>query len=131
MLPDDVLMNIVGPPLGKIGIVPSTYAEWNVNQAIAIFRARDQLVPLHLLHALRFPDILEGILKQARGVRQQNINLEQCRNIAIPVPPMELQKELGKQVTEIRELEAAQTASRQRLDNLFQSMLHRAFNGGL
>ena len=29
---------------------------------------------------------------------------------------------------EIRELEAQQSASRQRLDDLFQSMLHGAFN---
>ena len=36
--PGDVLMNIVGPPLGKVSIVPNTYPEWNLNQAIGIFR---------------------------------------------------------------------------------------------
>jgi hypothetical protein len=34
-------------------------------------------------------------------------------------------------VIKIREMEAAQIASRQRLSNLFQSMLQRAFNGEL
>jgi hypothetical protein len=34
-------------------------------------------------------------------------------------------------VLEVRELESAQAASRQRLDALFQSMLHRAFQGEL
>lgn len=34
-------------------------------------------------------------------------------------------------MAEIRELEASQTASRLRLENLFQSMLHRAFAGEL
>jgi type I restriction enzyme S subunit len=38
VFPGDVLMNIVGPPLGKVSIVPNIYAEWNINQAIAIFR---------------------------------------------------------------------------------------------
>ncbi len=33
----DVLMNIVGPPLGKIARVPQTLPECNINQAIAIF----------------------------------------------------------------------------------------------
>jgi len=32
---------------------------------------------------------------------------------------------------EIRELAAAQSASRQRIDDLFQSLLHRAFQGAL
>ncbi|BBI69670.1 hypothetical protein PKHYL_38610 [Psychrobacter sp. KH172YL61] len=31
-------MNIVGPPLGKIAIIPDTYPEWNCNQAIVMFR---------------------------------------------------------------------------------------------
>ena len=41
--------------------------------------------------------------------------------------PMEL---LGSSA-EIRALESQQAASRRRLDGLFQSMLHRAFQGGL
>ena len=41
-----------------------------------------------------------------------------------------LQKEFAQRVREIRELEATQAAS-QRLEALFQSMLHRAFNGEL
>jgi type I restriction enzyme S subunit len=32
--PNDVLMNNVGPPLGKVSIVPDSYSEWNCNQAI-------------------------------------------------------------------------------------------------
>jgi type I restriction enzyme S subunit len=51
--------------------------------------------------------------------------------IRIPVPPLPLQKEFAQRVTEIRELEAGQATSRTRLDALFQSMLHRAFNGEL
>ena len=33
--PGDVLMNIVGPPMGKVSIVPHDYPEWNINQEIA------------------------------------------------------------------------------------------------
>jgi type I restriction enzyme S subunit len=51
--------------------------------------------------------------------------------IRIPVPPLSLQKEFAQRVAEIRELEAGQATSRTRLDALFQSMLHRAFNGEL
>src|SRR5690349_12399479 len=38
VFPGDVLMNIVGPPLGKVSIVSNLYPEWNINQAIAFFR---------------------------------------------------------------------------------------------
>ena len=52
-------------------------------------------------------------------------------SIRIPLPPLPLQKEFAQRVAEIREMEAAQAGSRQRIESLFQSMLHRAFNGEL
>lgn len=129
--PGDVLMNIVGPPLGRIGLVPSDYPEWNVNQALAIFRPRAELLSSYLLHALRSSRILPTILNQAVGVRQLNLSLEQCRNATIPLPPIPVQQQFAATVTEICEFEAEQTASHRRLNDLFQSMLHRAFRGEL
>jgi hypothetical protein len=40
-------------------------------------------------------------------------------------------EDFADRVAEIREMEAAQAASRQRIESLFQSMLRRAFNGEL
>jgi type I restriction enzyme S subunit len=48
-----------------------------------------------------------------------------------PLPPLPLQKEFAARVSDIRAMQADQAASRRRLDDLFQSMLHRAFNGEL
>ena len=91
VFPNDVLMNIVGPPLGKIGIVPDSFEEWNINQAIVIFRTKDRILPSFLLNVLQSKTVLASIVRQAIGVRQLNISLKQCREIEIPVPPMELQ----------------------------------------
>ena len=86
--PNDVLMNIVGPPLGKFALVNNDFPEWNINQAIAIFRAREAVHPQFLLYALMQPDVLGPFLDQAQGVRQLNFSLEQCRNLEFPLPPM-------------------------------------------
>jgi type I restriction enzyme S subunit len=56
---------------------------------------------------------------------------EKLKAVTIPVPPLPLQQEFAKRATGIRQLEATQAASRRRLDDLFQSMLHRAFEGEL
>ena len=50
----DVLMNIVGPPLGKIGIVRDTFEEHNINQAIALFRPSLTLDQEYLSHLFFF-----------------------------------------------------------------------------
>lgn len=51
--------------------------------------------------------------------------------IQIPVPPLSLQRLFAERVAEVRALEEKQVASRKRLDDLFQSLLHRAFQGEL
>ena len=91
--PNDVLMNIVGPPLGKFSLVNNDFPEWNINQAIAIFRARESILPKFLLHALMQPDVLKPFLDKAQGVRQLNFSLEQCRNLEFPLPPIPEQQE--------------------------------------
>jgi type I restriction enzyme S subunit len=55
--------------------------------------------------------------------------MTQLRALPVPVPPLPLQQQFAQRVTEIHEMEAEQTGSRRRLDDLFQSMLHQAFNG--
>lgn len=47
------------------------------------------------------------------------------------LPPLSLQREFAQRMSEIRDLEACQAQSKRRLDDLFQSMLHGAFNSHL
>ena len=70
-------------------------------------------------------------LGQVKVAALKNINLKILSALIIPVPPLSLQKEFAQRVAEIRKLEVEQAASRAKLDSLFQSMLHRAFNGEL
>jgi restriction endonuclease S subunit len=59
------------------------------------------------------------------------LHLNEIRKIRIPCPSSKEQDDFVARVTEIRALEAEQSKSRSRLDDLFQSMLHRAFSGEL
>jgi len=128
--PNDVLMNIVGPPLGKFGILPSSHKEWNVNQAIAIFRAKKQILPIYLLHALRYPKTLEKMINQAVGIRQLNLSLEQCRDFRIPVPPLSLQEEFAGVVARVESLRGRMGESERQVNGLFESLLSQSFDGG-
>ena len=51
--------------------------------------------------------------------------------MSFPLPPLPQQKEFAARVSEIRAMQTEQATSRRRLDDLFQSMLHRAFQGEL
>nr|WP_302465953.1 restriction endonuclease subunit S [uncultured Blautia sp.] len=122
--PNDVLMNIVGPPLGKFALVTDEFDEWNINQAIAIFRAKDRILPRFLLHALMQPKVLEPFIGQAVGIRQQNLSLEQCRSLQIPLPSLEEQQsfvEFAKQVDKSKvKVQKALDETQKLFDSLMQ-----------
>jgi type I restriction enzyme S subunit len=100
-----------------------------------VFRVRVnqlELNPVFFAKYLMTPDAKGYFLGCAkRTTNLASINMRQLRALPVPIPPLPLQNEFAKRVTEIRELETAQAASRQRLEALFQSLLHRAFNGEL
>lgn len=75
--PGDVLMNLVGPPMGKVSLVPDTYPEWNINQAIAIFRRLD-LTAAHFLSMFLLSTGAFGwfLSRAKRTSGQQNLTLD-------------------------------------------------------
>ena len=66
-----------------------------------------------------------------QGQAVKGINLGDLKKVPVPVPPLPLQKEFAARVSEIRAVQTEQVTSRHRLDGLFQSLLHSAFNGEL
>ncbi len=88
--------------------------------------------PQHFTTYMNLPFMKRRLVEMARGaVGQANINAKELKSIRIPVPPLPLQQEFGERVIEIRGFEAKQAISRVRIDDLFQSMLYRAFSGEL
>jgi type I restriction enzyme S subunit len=101
-----------------------------INQDIKAFVPTSECESTFLAAHLRA--LAPTILGTVRvGATVQNLETDALKRLPVLCPPLPLQKEFAQRVTEIRELEAGQATSRTRLDALFQSMLHRAFNGEL
>jgi len=84
---------------------------------------------VHIDYVRQWLVAMESSLEEAAPqMAQKNINLKILGELRIPVPPLPLQQQFARRVAEIRALEVAQAASRQRVEHLFQSMLHGAFN---
>lgn len=97
--PGDVLMNIVGPPMGKVSIVPRDYPEWNINQAIARFRCGEKLNNKFLAYYLGFSDTINKLKSKSKATAGQfNLTLEICREIEIPLPDIEEQQRIVEEI---------------------------------
>lgn len=134
--PNDVVMNIVGPPLGKVAIIPNDYKEWNINQALAIFRPIKYLLSEYVYIVLSCDSTLLPVLPDVKGiVGQSNISLEQCRNLLFPLPPIEEQTEIIRRVKlafeKLDKIESKYQKAKEYSDKLTQSILNKAFRGEL
>ncbi|EXJ11748.1 restriction endonuclease subunit S [Nitrincola nitratireducens] len=136
-MPNDILMNIVGPPLGKVAVLTDQYPEWNLNQAITLFRVDpSKLNHLFLYHVLCEGELVREVMPDTKGsVGQVNISLSQCRDALLPVPSLEEQTEIVRRVEELfafaDRIEQAAQAALSRVNNLTQSILAKAFRGEL
>jgi type I restriction enzyme S subunit len=134
--PGDVLINIVGPPLGKVSIVPDTYEEWNINQAIARFRPINGVRSKYLATLLSDLGIVRWALSRAKATAGQfNLTLEIVRDLPLAIPPLPEQDRI---VLEIERRESLVASARrtadaciERTQRLRQSILKWAFEGKL
>jgi type I restriction enzyme S subunit len=62
---------------------------------------------------------------------QKNINLGILDSLKIPVPPISLQQQFAEIVNKTEALKEKQKQSEQELENLFQSLMQKAFKGEL
>jgi type I restriction enzyme S subunit len=127
----DVLFNRTNSRelVGKTGMWDGRFEAVAASYFIRVRFRADVEHPQHFTTFMNLPFMKRRLAQMARGaVGQANINSKELKSIPVPVPPLPLQSEFAQRVAEIRELEAAQATSRTRLDALFQSMLHHAFN---
>ncbi len=97
--PGDVLINIVGPPLGQVSIVPELLPEANINQAIARFRPIEPLSAKFLALTLMSEHIMSWAIRRAKTTAgQANLTLELCRALPVPLPPLAEQHRIVAEV---------------------------------
>ena len=100
-----------------------------------VFRVRVEQLQLNPVYFAKFL-----LTREARGyflgcakrtTNLASINMTQLRALPVPLPALPLQKEFAARVSDIRALQADQAASRRRLDDLFHSLIHCAFQSEL
>lgn len=101
------------------------------NQAIAGVKPSTRLDTYFAMLAIasRKPEILA----QRRGVRQRNLSLQKVKSIAIPLPPMDIQKTVVAEFralrSDTRELGSVEDNRITLLDELRESILDQALSG--
>ena len=135
-LPGDVLINIVGPPLGKVSIVTDQFPEWNINQAIVMFRPNEKVISKFLSYFLQNSATINWLEETSKATAGQwNVKVSTCREIPIPIcSPVEQEivvNEIESRLSVCEKLEEIIETCLQQSEVLKQSILKQAFEGKL
>jgi len=125
----DIVMNIVGPPLGKIAIIPEDLPECNFNQAAVLIRPLKKEMNHFIFWYLNELSEIRAI--ETKGVAgQDNISVTQAHNMRVPLPPIAEQKRIVQKLDELmqycNELEASIKQSQSQNEKLLQQVLREA-----
>ena len=91
----DLIMNIVGPPLGKLAIIPPSLPQANFNQAAVLIRPllHKAILTKYLFYYLSEMSEINSISTKG-SAGQVNISLTQSQNMRVPLPPLAEQKRI-------------------------------------
>jgi type I restriction enzyme S subunit len=136
ILPNDILINTVGPPLGKASLVDSTYSEYNANQNVTIYRTFSSLKPTYIKYFMICSSAITWIKEIATATSGQSyFNLGNCRSIPIPINSLKEQnlivKEIESRLSVCDKVEESIKESLEKAKALRQSILKKAFEGTL
>ena len=109
--------------VAKLGIDSAT------NQACAVLLPSEKYVPEYLLYFLKISYL--KLRNLGRGGNQPNLNLTLVKQFDVLLPPKQLQVKFADLVKKTTELQTKQAKSRKYLDDLFDNLKQKAFNGEL
>lgn len=122
-----VLITCIAGGIDRIGDTAVTDREVAINQQI------NAIIPNHNVDSIFLWQLIRSmkpiIQRRAAGVMTRIINKSSLGKLPAICPPISYQRKFSAQVSEHLKLQDLQASARRLLDDLFHSVLHRAFDG--
>ena len=117
-------------PLGQAALLPY-YEKVAIAQRIICLQPKESLDSNYLLHTILSPLFQGELNRRATGSTAKGIRSKELAKIEIPIPPLNVQKEFNERVQAIEQQKAQTQVSLEKAEELFNSLLKRAFKGEL
>ncbi|NGX85283.1 restriction endonuclease subunit S [Aequorivita sp. KMM 9714] len=129
---NDLLVNLVGASIGRGALMERKYLPANINQAVAKIELNiEKINPAFVLNQIITPQIQERLIGNKVEGARANISLKNVRELKILYPPIEIQNQFAERVQAIEAQKALVQQSLEKSEELFNSLLQKAFKGEL
>ena len=127
----DVLISLVGT-YGKVSIIPEVFEKGIINPRLMKISPNKNIIrPDFLKFLLQSSHVEKQLKNHSRGGTMDIINVGIIRKIFIPLPPVKIQNLFAERVQMIEAQKQQAQEALAKSENLFQSLLQRAFKGEL
>jgi type I restriction enzyme S subunit len=128
---NDILMTLRGNGTGKTAIFDCEYEEGFINAQMVIIRPNEKCEPNYLVLQLNHPVVFNNLIKLNTGSAQPQLSAQSVKEFEVFLPPIKLQNQFAERVKAIEEQKSIAQASALKSEELFNSLLQKAFNGEL
>ncbi|MBD3636819.1 MAG: restriction endonuclease subunit S [Crocinitomicaceae bacterium] len=127
----DILISLVGT-YGKISVVPERFEPGIINPRLMKISPNKEIIrPDFLKKLLQSSGVAVQMKNQSRGGTMDIVNVGIMKGIKVPLPPLELQNQFAERLQAIEAQKGQAQASLNKAEELFNSLLQRAFKGEL
>ena len=127
---NDLLISIRGH-VGRICLVPPKYINANITQDSARLDFKNEIEPLFAEFCLGSLEFQRYMSKYVKGAGVKGINLGDLKKLLLIVPDISIQKRYAKAVLSIKIQKQQAQLELAKSEELFASLLQRAFKGDL
>jgi restriction endonuclease S subunit len=132
--PDDIVLAVMAT-VGRSAVVPPELEGANVNRALAVLKLSSRVDPYYVNAAISSPFFQAVFANRKLGSAQPRINLGDLRSFAVPIPPLDEQREIVARVDRLfglaDEISSRIRRARGRVGSSSHAVLAKAFRGEL
>jgi type I restriction enzyme S subunit len=128
-IPGDVLIATLGDPNLRAMVLPSSIPK-ALNKADCVqFRCNPECVTAEFIcWLMNAPSVLDMAASMVQGITRTRISMGRLRELHVPVPPIELQREFADRTEQIRSIQSQQSAATTKAQAAFDALLARCFS---
>ena len=127
---NDVLIVRTGQP-GTAAVVPESLEGANCIDLIIATPNLELIIPKYLCYFYNSDGGKQIVMSSERGQIQKHFNVGSAKVSEIPLPPLNLQVKFAERIQQIEQQKKQAEQSLQKSEELFNSLLQRAFKGEL
>ena len=122
---DDVLFSGTGT-IGETAIITAPPTNWNIKEGVYSIKPNKAMIePRFLMYLLKTERIRKQFLSKAVGGTVKSIPMGELKTIIVPLPPLEVQREIVRILDQFTELTAELTARKKQYEYYRDELLHK------